>query len=312
MPRISGADSDEPDSGLWKRLRRLFGQGDPSSDTDWRHNASMIYGELAQSASGANGNGGATHELDAATAMQERMLIQNVLALRDLAAADCMVPRADISAIEIGTNHDDLMRLLSHKPHSRMPVYRESLDEIVGILHVRDVLAAMAAGRDLVLSALVRDAMIVAPSMPVLDLLLEMRLKQTHMALVIDEFGGIDGLVTIEDLVEQIVGEIRDEHETGDQPRLIERPDGTLEVDARLDIEDFEKHVGPVLDEDEREDIDTLGGLAFALAGEVPNRGALLSHPSGLEFEVLECDPRRIKRLRVRNLEALKRPPQTQ
>jgi CBS domain containing-hemolysin-like protein len=315
-PRNAGASLDDTDSGLLGRLRRLFGASENTDGGDWRstitgsNGSNSIYGELSN---GPNGLNGISHDTDTAAADHERMLIQNVLALRDLSVVDCMVPRVDINGVEINTSRSDLLMLLANKTHSRMPVYRESLDEIVGILHIRDVLAAMAAGKELVLTDLVRDAMIVAPSMPVLDLLLEMRLKQTHMALVVDEFGGIDGLVTIEDLVEQIVGEIRDEHETNDEPRLIERPDGTLVADARMDIDDFEQHVGPVLTEEEREDIDTLGGLVFAIAGEVPNRGALLTHSSGLEFEVLECDPRRIRKLRVRNLQALtQQPPQDQ
>jgi len=138
----------------------------------------------------------------------------------------------------------------------------------------------------------------------VLDLLLDMRLNRTHMALVVDEFGGIDGLATIEDLVEEIVGDIEDEHDIAEAPLLDPRPDGTLVADARATLEDFEAAVGEVLSDDEREDIDTLGGLVFNLVGRVPSRGELVSHPSGLEFEVLDGDPRRLKRLRVRNLPA--------
>lgn len=288
------AGNSEANPGLMARIKRLFG-GDDAGDIGA---AGAIYGEMSSTkANGKNGSNGS--EADNAAATHERMLIQNVLALRDLSAADCMVPRVDINAIEVNTSESELKTLLANKTNSRMPVYRESLDEVVGVLHMRDVLACLAAGKQLVLTELVRNPMIVAPSMPVMDLLLEMRMKQTHLALVVDEFGGIDGLVTIEDLVEQIVGEIRDEHETEEAPQLVEQPDGTLIVDARLDIDDFEAHLGSLLTEEEREDIDTLGGLVFALAGEVPNRGALIQHSSGLEFEVLECDPRRIRRLRV-------------
>jgi CBS domain containing-hemolysin-like protein len=138
--------------------------------------------------------------------------------------------------------------------------------------------------------------------MPVLDLLLQMRQTRQHMALVIDEFGGIDGLVTIEDLVEEIVGEIEDEHDDETEPGMIERPDGTLLVDARVPIAAFEERVGSLLEEDERADIDTVGGLVMSVAGRVPGRGELLVHPSGLEFEVVDADPRRVKRVRVRNV----------
>jgi CBS domain containing-hemolysin-like protein len=143
----------------------------------------------------------------------------------------------------------------------------------------------------------------VAPSMPVLDLLLEMRLSRVHMALVVDEFGGIDGLITIEDLVEEIVGEIEDEHDVAEGPKLVARPDGSLVADARTPIEEFEERAGQMLTDEERaEDIDTLGGLVFYILGRVPGRGELIVHDSGVSFEVMEADPRRVKRLRVRNL----------
>jgi CBS domain containing-hemolysin-like protein len=183
-----------------------------------------------------------------------------------------------------------------------MPVYRETLDDVIGMVHIKDLLAVVADQRPFDLVSIVREVQIVAPSMPVLDLLLHMRQAHQHMALVVDEFGGIDGLVTIEDLVEEIVGEIEDEHDDAVQPRIMERPDGTLIADARLPLEDFEARVGPVLDDEDREEVDTLGGLVFSLAGRIPRRGETLVHPSGIEFEVVDADPRRIKRLRVRNL----------
>jgi CBS domain containing-hemolysin-like protein len=160
----------------------------------------------------------------------------------------------------------------------------------------------VAAGRPFDLRAILRRVLFVAPSMRVLDLLLEMRRTRLHMALVVDEFGGVDGLVTIEDLVEEIVGEIEDEHDVDEGPKLVPSSDGTLLADARATIEEFEQRVGAVLSAEERSGIDTLGGLVFALAGRVPNRGELVSHPSGLEFEVLDADPRRVKRVRVRNI----------
>jgi CBS domain containing-hemolysin-like protein len=213
-----------------------------------------------------------------------------------------MVPRADITAVEADTDKEALLNMLVEHSHSRMPVYRESLDDVIGIVHIKDVLAAIAGGRHVSLPEIVRPVSIVAPSMRVLDLLLDMRKAHQHMALVIDEFGGIDGLITIEDLVEGIVGEIEDEHDRAEAATLIERPDGSLLADARVPIEDFEARVGPVLEQEERDEVDTLGGLVFSLAGRVPSRGELLTHPSsGLEFEILDADPRRIKRIRVRN-----------
>ncbi len=231
----------------------------------------------------------------------ERILIANILEIRDQPVSDLMVPRADIIAVDADTERAPLLRLLASKPHSRLPVYRDTLDDVIGIIHIKDVLAAIADDRDFSLPDLVRPVSIIAPSMRVLDLLLEMRKTRQHMALVVDEFGGIDGLITIEDLVEGIVGEITDEHDRDIPAELVDRPDGSLFADARVPIETFEARVGPVLDQEERDEVDTLGGLVFSLAGRVPGRGELLTHHSGLEFEILDADARRIKRIRVRN-----------
>jgi CBS domain containing-hemolysin-like protein len=232
----------------------------------------------------------------------ERKLIENILEIRDQPISDLMVPRADIVAVESDTDREALLRLLVDRSHSRLPVYRDSLDDVIGIVHIKDVLANIAGGGDFSLEAIVRPVSIVAPSIRVLDLLLDMRKTHQHMALVIDEFGGIDGLITIEDLVEGIVGEITDEHDRAVTATIIEKADGSLLADARVPIEDFEARVGEVLDQDERDEVDTLGGLVFSLAGRVPSRGELLTHPSsGLEFEIIDADPRRIKRVRVRN-----------
>jgi CBS domain containing-hemolysin-like protein len=172
------------------------------------------------------------------------------------------------------------------------------------MVHIKDVLTAAREPKRVRLSNVLRPLDVVAPSMRVLDLLLEMQLKHSHMVLVVDEFGGIDGLVTIEDLVEEIVGEIEDEHDVGEGPSLVRRADGTVMVDGRLPIEELEAELGDILSEEEREeDIDTLGGLVFYLADRVPARGELIEHEaSGLVFEVVQADPRRVKRLRLRNV----------
>jgi CBS domain containing-hemolysin-like protein len=215
-----------------------------------------------------------------------------------------MVPRADIISVDIETGLDELIRIMSAAAHSRLPVHRENLDDVLGIVHIKDVLKQPSSDRPFDLAKILRTALFVAPSMRALDLLMEMRLKRVHMALVVDEFGGIDGLITIEDLVEEIVGEIEDEHDVAEGPKLIRRPDGSLIADARATIEEFEDLVGPILTDEERgEDLDTLGGLVSDLADRVPTRGELIVHePSGVGFEVMEADPRRVKRLRVRNL----------
>lgn len=232
----------------------------------------------------------------------ERILLGNVLRLRDKTAYDVMVPRADILAMPEDLTLDQAIRLIQREGHSRFPVYRGNLDDIVGMVHIKDVFAAV--GRDAAsfsLKGILRKPLLVVPQIPVLDLLLQMRAQRIHMALVVDEYGGIDGLVTIEDLVETIVGDISDEHDEVTSPTIVERPDGMIEMDARTTIEAFEKKMGPILTEEERAaDIDTVGGLVFTLAGRVPARGELISHGSGVEFRVLEADTRRIRRLRVR------------
>ncbi|HLF58851.1 MAG TPA: hemolysin family protein [Alphaproteobacteria bacterium] len=236
----------------------------------------------------------------------EKALIANVLNLRDVTVDDVMVPRADIVAVEIGISLDELVQFIGAQPHSRIPVYRDTLDDVAGMVHIKDVLgwAAAANKKAFTLANLLRKVLFVAPSMPMLDLLLEMRMTRVHVALVVDEYGGVDGLVTIEDLVEEIVGEIEDEHDKLEVPIMIERPDGSVEASARTPVEDFESRFGEILAPEERDDIDTLGGLVFSIAGRVPLRGELVRHASGLEFEVLEGDPRRIRRLRIRNLPA--------
>ena len=232
----------------------------------------------------------------------ERRLLANILDLRDSTLHDVMVPRADIVAVEAGARLAAVIAVMTKEGHSRLPVYRETLDDAIGMVHVKDVLAWRGDDKAFKLSDVVRKVLFVAPSMQVLELLLEMRVTRSHMALVVDEFGGVDGLVTIEDLVEEIVGEIEDEHDRAAEPDLIPRADGSVDADARVTIEVLEDQFGPVVTPDERQDVDTIGGLVVALAGRVPIRGELVSHGSGLEFEVLDADPRRVKRLRLRGL----------
>jgi CBS domain containing-hemolysin-like protein len=187
--------------------------------------------------------------------------------------------------------------------HSRVPIYRETLDDVVGFIHVKDVLGPATERRETQLGPILRKVLFVAPSLPILDLLVQMRQARTHIAMVVDEFGGIDGLVMIEDLIEEIVGEIEDEHDVADGPSLIERTDGSLIADARTPIELLEEHHGTRLrPTGDQEEVDTLGGLVSSLAGRVPKRGEVIAHPAGIEFEVLDADPRRIKRLRVRRV----------
>jgi magnesium and cobalt transporter len=235
----------------------------------------------------------------------ERTMLHNILALRDLTVADVMVPRVDIVSIPATTPLEKLVELMGKEAHSRLPVYAETLDNVTGMVHIKDVVPYWSSHKRFNLSDIVRRVLFVAPTMPVLDMLLEMRRTRIHMAIVVDEFGGTDGLLTIEDLVEEIVGEIDDEHDIEETTPLVLRKDGTVDARARATIEEFERRFGNVFEEDERDNIDTLGGLVFAVVGRMPERGEVVRHPSGIEFEVLDVDPRRIRRLRVRNIPPL-------
>jgi magnesium and cobalt transporter len=261
------------------------------------HSVRDSIAELVQEAADAPQTPGVLPELD----RQERALIANVLRMRGTTADDVMVPRADIVAIPVDVSLDQALDLIRREGHSRMPVFREQLDEIVGMVHIKDVFGYVGRPDAFQLEAVVRKPLLVAPQVPVLDLLLQMRQARIHLALVVDEYGGIDGLVTIEDLVETITGDIADEHDEVDAPLVTERPDGTLDIDARLPIEAFEARFGAVLTDEERAaDIDTVGGLIFTLAGRVPPKGEVVTHHSGMEFRVLDADPRRIRRLRAK------------
>jgi CBS domain containing-hemolysin-like protein len=239
----------------------------------------------------------------------ESSLLLNILKLGEKTAYDVMTPRVDIRAAPEDIDFRGLIQLVRGHGHSRVPIYRNDLDDIVGIVHIKDVLPYIFEPETFQLAKIMRAPMFVAPSIRVLDLLLQMRLSRAHIALVVDEFGGIDGLVTIEDLVEEVIGEIEDEHDVVRGPSLVQRPDGTWLADARTTIEEFESRVGPVLTEEERaQDIDTLGGLVMSLTDRVPSRGELVTHFSGIAFEVIDADPRRIKRLRVRNAKPIAQP----
>ncbi len=218
---------------------------------------------------------------------------------------DVMIPRAEIIAVELSTPMDELIQLYATEAHSRLPVYRDTLDDPVGVVHIRDVVGEIARANgetasddDVPLERLRRDILFVPPSMPLPDLLVKMQASRTHLALVVDEYGGTDGLVSLEDLVEEIVGDIEDEHDE-EVAMLVRRGRQAWEVDARMETEDFAEETGFEL-ELEGHDVDTLGGVAFALAGRVPLRGEVLPHPNGVELEILESDVRRIHRLVVR------------
>ena len=245
-----------------------------------------------------------------AFADEERDMLMNIVGFHESRANDVMVPRADIVAVEENCTLEGLLCAFRKGGHSRIPVYRETLDDPLGMVHIKDVLrflAPVALGEDkpFLLKRMLRDVLFVPHSMPAPDLLVRMQATRVHLALVIDEYGGTDGLVSIEDLVEEIVGDIEDEHDSGGAPLLVRLPGGGIQASARAPIADLAEMTGlHLLPEEEEEEVDTLGGLVVFLAGRVPQRGELITHPAGLEFEIQEADPRRIKRLHIRNAPA--------
>lgn len=234
-------------------------------------------------------------------------IVDQAEAFKTLRVADVMTPRADIVSVEVSTPFEALVARFTDAEHSRMPIYRETLDDPVGVVHVKDVFRLLAAGdkrpagTDVVLHKVRREALYVPASMRAADLLLRMRTSRIHLALVIDEFGGTDGLVTMEDLIEAVVGEIDDEHDDAHAASIVARPGGVFEADARAPLEELEAALGQELaPRDMEEDIDTVAGLVVALAGRVPQRGEVIAHPAGFDLEVVEADPRRVRRVRIR------------
>jgi CBS domain containing-hemolysin-like protein len=263
---------------------------------------------------------------------QERAMLKNVLGFHRIRVDDVMVPRADIVAVPADTSLGDLLNIFRTAGHSRLPVYGETLDDPKGMVHIRDFLDFIAMRADnrasrrkkadddtpktppslgrvdlsmtLASAKILRPVLFVPRSMPAVDLLVRMQATRTHMALVIDEYGGTDGLVSIEDLVEMVVGDIEDEHDDDAARTIIRADDDTYIADARASLDEVTEALGIDLNgEASAEDIDTLGGFIVTLAGRVPSRGELIAGPGHLEFEVLDADPRRVKRLRIHRRE---------
>jgi len=275
----------------------------------------------------------ATEDVAAGFSPEERAMLGNILRLRDVRVDDIMIPRADIEAVDIDINLGDLFARFRASGHSRMPVFRESLDDPVGLVHIKDLMGYVTEaaalppagdgetprpadfdlhrvdlGKKLSATSLVRDILFVPPSMPVAVLLPNMQASRMQMALVIDEYGGTDGLVSLEDAVEMIVGDIEDESDEDAGPMIVPDGKGGFLADARADLDELAAAIGEDLaGGDSGEDVDTIGGLIFNLIGRIPVRGELVATPSGYEFEILDADPRRIKRLRI-----YRRPPAEQ
>ena len=229
----------------------------------------------------------------------ERQMLRNLLHFGEKTAGDICVTRGDIIAVPSDLSFDELVRAFADAEHSRLPVYGESLDEVAGMVHIKDLFVALNdPTRDRSLQALMRTPLFVPESMGAIELLARMRNERIHLAIVVDEFGGTEGLVTIEDVVEEIVGDIADEHDIEEAGMLTALEDGLWEADARIELDELAATVDRRLTWEEDE-VDTLGGLMFLLAGHIPARGECVTHPSGWKLEAIDSDPRRIIRVRL-------------
>jgi CBS domain containing-hemolysin-like protein len=277
-----------PKRSIWRRVLRALRRADGGAEA-------AVAEALADGAGGAD-IGGA-----------QKDMILNAARFDQLRVADVMTPRATVTALEISATLGEAARKFADSQHSRLPVYRDTLDDPLGFVHVKDVLALLTPNEDGVILAklaekplarLKREILYVPASMRLPTLLLTMQARRVHLAVVVDEYGGTDGLVSIEDIVEQIVGDIADEHDV--EASLIQQRPGGLEADGRASIAELEQalNVGLALPDDQ--EVDTAGGLAVTLAGRVPQRGEVLRHPAGFDFEVIDADPRRVKRLRIK------------
>ena len=277
--------NDDNGSRLWRGMRALIFGDD---ETTLREEIEEAIDEAEESP-----------QLAGDLSPHERQMLRNLLHFGDETAGDISVTRGEIISVPATIAFDDLVKAFAEAEHSRLPVYGESLDEIIGMVHIKDLFAAMIdESRDRAIQAMMRTPLFVPESMGVIDLLARMRAERIHLAIVVDEFGGTEGLVTIEDVVEEIVGEIEDEHDTEAAGLLTRLDDGIWEADARIELEELAEAVDARLRWDE-DDVDTLGGLVFLLAGHIPARGESVTHPSGWRLEAVDSDPRKILRVRL-------------
>lgn len=278
--------NDDSGSRLWRGMRSLLFGDD--SETTLREEIEEAIDEAEDS-----------RPIAGDLTPTERQMLRNLLHFGDETAGDICVTRGDIIAVPSTISFEELIRAFAEAEHSRLPVYGESLDEILGMIHIKDVFVTnVDHSRDRSIQALMRTPLFVPESMGVIDLLARMRAERTHLAIVIDEFGGTEGLVTIEDVVEEIVGEIEDEHDIEEAGLLVRLDEDTWEADARVELEELSETVDPRLTWEEDE-VDTLGGLMFLLAGHIPAKGESVTHPSGWMLEAMDSDPKRILRVRL-------------
>ncbi|MGB1540141.1 MAG: hemolysin family protein, partial [Rickettsiales bacterium] len=309
--RENGGANTTAAPGFLKRLGVFLGMQDKVSGGNGQSNgnglSSLESGSYSDAISLKEELGNLLEERSAAgeeeqIAPVERNMLENILNFGDMVVSDIMTPRTDIVAVEDTICFEELKALISEEQHSRMPVYKDSLDQIEGYIHIKDVAVQLCKGNRLHIADIMRKVLFVPPSMKIIDLLVQMRLSSVHIAIVVDEYGGTDGLVTMEDIVEEIVGEIQDEH---DDEEVIDHfiwvGDNTIEAEARMEIEKLQEcfDESVVLHEDEEDDdFDTIGGLVFSHLGYVPKTGESFDYPTGLHITVLEADPRSVKRVR--------------
>ena len=232
----------------------------------------------------------------------ERLMLLNILKIDCIRSSDIMIPRADIGAVELDDSFEKVLEVFIKEAHSRVPIYEKNLDNIIGMIHIKDLVNYQNQKKTETnfLQNLKREILEIPPSMPVLDLLLKMQLTRLHMGIVIDEYGCTDGLVTIEDVIEEITGEIEDEHDEKNLPMLIKSSLNTFEASARIEIDELQKVTNvEFLNSYDNEDVDTLGGLIFSITGRVPQRGEIIKHTSGTTFEIKDADPMKIKSVKV-------------
>jgi magnesium and cobalt transporter len=232
----------------------------------------------------------------------ERLMLLNILKIDGIRSSDIMIPRADIGAVELNDSFEKVLEVFIKEAHSRVPIYEKNLDNIIGMIHIKDLVNYQNQKKKETnfLKNLKREILEIPPSMPVLDLLLKMQLTRLHMGIVIDEYGCTDGLVTIEDVIEEITGEIEDEHDEKNLPMLIKSSLNTFEASARIEIDELQKVTNvEFLNSYDNDDVDTLGGLIFSLTGRVPQRGEIIKHTSGTTFEIKDADPMKIKSVKV-------------
>jgi len=284
---------DDGGSPLWRSMRHLiFGE---DSEPTLREEIEDAIDEAEESEG--------SHPIAGDLSAAERQMLRNLLHFGEQTAGAMCVTRGDIIAVPRGISFEELVGTFAEAGHSRLPVYGDSLDSVIGMVHIKDVFMANVDGsRDRAFPALLREPLFVPESMGVIELLARMRSQRVHLAIVVDEFGGTEGLVTIEDVVEEIVGEIEDEHDEAERGMLTMLDDGLWEADARVELEELALAVDPRLSSKDDE-VDTLGGLVFLLAGHIPSKGECVTHPSGWKLEAVDSDPRKIIRVRLHSPE---------